>query len=692
MRRPWLTILVLSFCRMAYGQDLAVDAGCTRDAAFYESKYRLAEDVELTGGFAFLRSIRLIADPGPELRKGAVFRIQPLLDMKNRLQMALSTTATEGFHFSVVRVILERCSPSEGDSGELHAVLQVFDSNPAGALFRRFESRDLESSDAATAAQTERPRSWIRFQPRVGFNASDRFMVGGLATVAIPGGPVQSLSADGAVSSESNFLNVNLSGERDFETGLLQSATWRFGYQYSTRPSETTSLRDGIGYGQLSLITQPLGATSSVLRFAVEAAGGNAQSDLSQSDLPANTLASSANYTLKTAFGITGRSGRHSFTASYGLQLGHTTAGRAIDYHKHIIDTAVSTYALVGDHRLIEYDTRFTAGFLQAPGMAPATQRFFGGNRETSFFSSPEDSYDWKIRSNPFLRGIPANEFNRVEAGPITGGDQFLTWNNTLTLPFPFLNYPLLPNEVTSSQAFKDALDTQRSANRSALIVSYTADDPASKAAAEHLPAVGALLDKARALMNQLAGASGPAQAEAKSCGSNIGQKRGVVDEAAEAMAVVVDESDPDSVIPSVRECLKKVQALQADPGFDPLFQGLEAESKAIRDQLATIDAGKVEKLVNRDIALADRVMNVFFKEASIVSLQPIVVFDIAQMSGPASAVDPRTIRYAVGGGVRLQMLRAVNFSVGYAANPQRLPGESPGAFFFGMTFLDLFR
>ncbi len=692
MSRRWLTILFLLCCRVGFGQDLAVDASCTRDAVFYEGKYRLAEDVELTSGFAFLRSIRLIADPGPELRKGAVFHIQPLLDMKDRLQLALSKSATERFHVSVVRVILERCSPAEGDSGELHAVLQVFDSNPATALFRRFESRDLESSDAATAAQTERPRSSVKFQPRFGFNASDRFMVGGLVTAAIPLGPLQSLSTDGVVSSESNRLNVDLSGERSFETGLLQSATWHFGYQYSTRPSETTSLRDGTGYGHLSLITQPLGTTSSVLRFAVEAAGGNAQSDLSQSDLPANTLASSANYTFKTAFGITGREGRNSYTVSYGLQLGHTTPGRAIDYHKHIIDAAFSTYALVGDHKLIEYDTRFTAGFLQTPGMAPATERFFGGNRETSFFSNPEDSYDWKIRSNPFLRGIPANQFNRVEAGPITGGEQFLAWNNTLTLPFPFVNYPLLPDDVTSSQAFQDALSTQRSANKSALIVSYTADDPASKAAAEHIPAVGALLDQARALMNQIAGASGPAQAEARSCASNIGLKRGVVDEAAEAMAVVVDESDPDSVIPSVRECLKKVQALQADPTFDPLFEGLDAESKAVIDQLGNVDTDEIEKLVDRDMGLADRVMNVFFKEASIVSLQPIVVFDIARMSGPASAVDPRTVRYSVGGGVRLQMLRAVNFSVGYAANPQRVPGESPGAFFFGLTFLDLFR
>ena len=123
-----------------------------------------------------------------------------------------------------------------------------------------------------------------------------------------------------------------------------------------------------------------------------------------------------------------------------------------------------------------------------------------------------------------------------------------------------------------------------------------------------------------------------------------------------------------------------------------PVFMSLKDQSDAITGFLGAIDMTKVDKLVKRDMALTDRVMNVFFKEASIVSVQPIVVFDIARMTGPPSSSEPLGVRFSIGGGIRLQLLRAVNFMAGYAANPRKRPLESPGALFFALDFLDLFR
>jgi hypothetical protein len=44
------------------------------------------------------------------------------------------------------------------------------------------------------------------------------------------------------------------------------------------------------------------------------------------------------------------------------------------------------------------------------------------------------------------------------------------------------------------------------------------------------------------------------------------------------------------------------------------------------------------------------------------------------------------------GGGIRLELAGSVDFTLGYAANIFRQPGEDHGAIFFYMRFRDLFR
>jgi hypothetical protein len=678
------------------GAEPASGEGCPKDPSFYEGKYILAEDAEFGGGFAFLRSIRGLGQPllTDGMRKGAKFDLEGVRQFTKRLQDRLSAVAETRIHVGIVTVYLERCSPPDGTSGELHLSVNVYDSNPSLALFRQFESRTVESEDAATAAQTAKRRSNVRIQPRTGFNESDKFLAGGTLSAGFSAGPIRSLLLDGTGSAKGGRADVEFAGDRSWESGLIEFAVWRFGFQYSDRPAaDDINLAGSALYGSLRLTTHPLGDAGTVLRFASEVAGGNSQTSLYQGTLPSGTLASSSNRTWKSAAGLTTRIGTHSMTASYGLHLGGTRAERLLDYHKHFGDVAYSTYKLVGDHKILEYETRVTAGTLQIRGAVPVGERFFGGNRETALFAGPEVSADWRIRTNPFLRGISANRFNRLSAGePIIGGEGFVAWNNTIGLPLPFLNYPLLPSRVTEADDFKRALKTQLSANESALTVSYTAEDAEYKKAVEELPDVEAALKAALKITADIEKSGGAGQGEAAKCSKLIKGKLPVLEEAAEALQVVVDEQDSDAIIPVVRACVERVRAAQPDPHLDEVVADLQNVSKVMRDLLANIDEAEVKKKVARDMALVNRVSNVFFKEASIVSIRPIVIFDIARMTGPTTATEPPGVRYSVGGGLRLQFLRALNLSFGYAANPHRLPSEGPGTFFFSMDVLDVFR
>src|SRR5882672_6797835 len=148
-----LTIAALSFCWGAFacfGDGLSVTAGqdCTQVPSFYEGNYRLAEDIEFRGGLSFLRSVQQMAQPmlSPRLRKGATLDLKSLDDFKNNLQSSLSAASDERVHVSIVQIFLEHCSPANGAGGELHVSVQIFDSSPSLALFRRFESRQFEAA------------------------------------------------------------------------------------------------------------------------------------------------------------------------------------------------------------------------------------------------------------------------------------------------------------------------------------------------------------------------------------------------------------------------------------------------------------------------------------------------------------------------------------------------------------------
>ena len=105
---------------------------------------------------------------------------------------------------------------------------------------------------------------------------------------------------------------------------------------------------------------------------------------------------------------------------------------------------------------------------------------------------------------------------------------------------------------------------------------------------------------------------------------------------------------------------------------------------------LQRIDIPAAQKKAAADLSLARKTLKTLFTEINIVSLAPVVILDTAHI-GPAPPQYGGT-RIGPGGGLRLEVASSVDFTLGYAANIFRQPGEDHGAIFFSMRFRNLFR
>jgi hypothetical protein len=76
------------------------------------------------------------------------------------------------------------------------------------------------------------------------------------------------------------------------------------------------------------------------------------------------------------------------------------------------------------------------------------------------------------------------------------------------------------------------------------------------------------------------------------------------------------------------------------------------------------------------------------FDEMTFVSISPMFVFDVGRLSDLEGR---SSVRYSLGGGLRLTIASSVSFELGYAQNLKRQPGDGTGALFFATRFIDVF-
>ena len=139
------------------------------------------------------------------------------------------------------------------------------------------------------------------------------------------------------------------------------------------------------------------------------------------------------------------------FSASYGLELGSVGPAARVDWRKHILDARHQFWYSLGNHHLLDLESRFTLGRLRVPGKVPLPERFFGGNNEEFLIASD----NWQIRANPVIRAIPGSRFFQTAEG--AGGREFFSYN--FTAAYGIWRQTLVPEELTTDDDFKSELE-----------------------------------------------------------------------------------------------------------------------------------------------------------------------------------------------------------------------------------------
>ena len=114
----------------------------------------------------------------------------------------------------------------------------------------------------------------------------------------------------------------------------------------------------------------------------------------------------------------------------------------------------------------------------------------------------------------------------------------------------------------------------------------------------------------------------------------------------------------------------------------------LKEEVAGIVREFRQINKQKAETAAAQELGIAKRTLHTLLYQANIFSAGPAFMFDVARLNHAGA---PLT-RYGVGGGIRMTLVSTVNFTVGYVANPTRLPNESRGAFTVSMQFRDFLQ
>lgn len=608
------------------------------------------------------------------------------------------------------RVIVDLLVTSvENCSGkQLDLTYWVLSSQIAPAINATLESAATEKTAPETSAGADAITQRLQIFPAAGYNRTDRLSAGG--TLKYLGGarfPIGNFRAQGVGSSSMYKVSAALSGSHS-GSGWLAHAQWGLNYQSSSEPSLDTRLGQNRLAAQFSAISRGLGKLQAPLRFGASLEGGNLQSaPATAAGLAPETVVSSGYGAVKLFAGTTARwqrTGDHglgqatpfnTMAASYGVELGSTDVGGSLDWVKHVADFADDFTLPLGDHRWLELESRLNAGFIQVRGVIPQAARFLGGNRQSPFITGE----DWIISGNPFIRSLAANRLAATADG--FGGTRFVSFN--LTVALTTWRFPLVPSDVTGNDDFKQQLAFALNTSTSALDLGYRTEDPHYRALAGHVGKVRSALAALKTAVTASQPAAPPQASDLyKNCLHALGradsraasaQRGNGADQYGLVVALLQGEPrEPDPTenwLNKVHEaCLTQLNAQVHDQAIAARAGELDALHATMEEDFAAIDRTLSKNRAHGEMKYPRQTLNTLLYQVNLFSLSPVLVFDAAHL-GPASSV--LGTRYAVGGGARARLISHVEFTLGYAANPKRLPQEGAGALFFSMQLKNVF-
>lgn len=594
----------------------------------------------------------------------------------------------KSFSIRIELVSVQNCDPN---AKTLDLIYRIYSTDPPKILGGATEAQATAEKSPQTTTGLAQAGIPFHFTPSGGYNRSYRAFGGGRVQVTKLAGLhlFDTLTAEGQGSTSLRSFSAELSGSTD-SMGWLKHAEWSFYYRNVSEPAGTTRLKNAGLSGQVALETQPFWKGTFFARFGGLLQGGNMQSGtLPAGLLPPQTVSNAGFGSLKGYIGLSSRISHNVLSVSYGLELGSVGPSTQIDWRKHIGDVADEFWVSIGDHKPLEVESRFTFGGIQVLHSIPLAARFFGGDTTQSFI--PGDS--WQIRDVPVIRAIPANRLFLTGQG--AGADRFSSIN--LTVAYPVKSRPIMPKELSTDKEFNDLMQAQIVSAASAEQNYYTWKDPHFGAARNKVPELQQLLGALQKAVDT-AQAAHPGQFpdQFNDCGTAISvavfyanntmENKGVAQYG--NLSSLLAEGDG---LKSMQDaCIGELNQQLNDPGIATATAAVDAARMSMLNDFNAIDQKLAAQKAANDIAFVNRTLNTLFKDLNIFSVSPVAVFDMASI-GPAKSGLGGT-RIGPGGGVRLGLVSYVNFTVGYAWNANRRPGEGPGAVFFSIDVRDLFH
>lgn len=561
---------------------------------------------------------------------------------------------------------------------------------------RLIERRFPQSAAGMTTVDVPSRRP-IHFNPLAGYDSTNNLFLGArleMTPQRLWKLPFSSLNLQGQGSSEIGVVSASLTGSNDSE-GWLARSEWLLNYNYYSLPTGEGNIKGGDLSAQFTGVTKPLAQGNLAVRFGGLLEAGNRQSAIRNLRLAADTVPGSAFGALKLYVGLASRLRRNVFSASYGLELGSAGVAARVDWRKHIGDLRHELWYPIGDHRILDLESRFTIGAIQVPGKIPVPVRFFGGNNEEVFL--PGDS--WQIRANPVIRAIPGSSLYRTNAGD--GGDKFLSYN--LTAAYSLWRKPLVPAEIVRDADFNAELQTAIEVVTGNLQNYHATKDPHYAEVIALLPSVQTTLDDLKqAVQNAQQTRPGQLEMQFDDClkaintagrrtrsavqAADVGQQYGSV-RALLTPSIEVDENR----LAKVMTCVTMLnETLGSDASIAAVSTNLDGIRSKMEAAFGAIDQSQAESRAKAEMAFTRRTLSTLFNEVNLYSVGPLFLFDVAKLGSGSSGFGE--LRYGPGAGLRVEFASAAHFTAGYAWNIKPRPGEGRGTLFFSLGLRDLFH
>ncbi len=600
-----------------------------------------------------------------------------------------------------VKLRVELVSVENCADGKLDLVYRVYSTQVMPVLSSVPEARVTEKEEPETAAgQTTVAVPLVkpfRFKPIGGYDALNKLHGGGQFEFR-PKNPGRFpfnailITADG--SRQFQDVSAALAGSND-SGGWVAHSEWRMNYTHYAHPTGDGQLKGGHLTAQFAGISKPLAQGNLTFRFGGLLEGGHRQSTVRNTPLTPDTIPNTGFGSLKLYAGLSGRLRHHVLAISYGLELGSIGPATRIDWRKHIGDVRHEFWYPLGNHRILDLESRLSIGRVDVPGNIPLAERIFGGNNEEYFL--PNDSF--QIRANPVIRAIPASSLIRTSSG--AGGDRFFSYN--LTAAYTVWRKPLVPQELTDDEDFKTELEKSIETVTGNLQNFEATKDPHYKSLVQELPRISAALDALKVALTAGQQAR-PGQFE-----TEFKQALRTANTAIRRTESAVQATDPLGQYGLIRALLSPsdaegenrlakvitaanelVSVLGTDPGISTALAPVAAIRITMESEFQQIDQEAAGRSAVAQMAFTRRTLNTLFNDVNIYSISPVLVFDVARLSRQRGG--DGGIRYGPGLGLRLEFASIAHLTSGYAWNVSRGPGERRGTIFFSIGVRDLFQ